>query len=258
MALDQFLKSIGLDRYDRNARIYPAFLCVLPIFVTILVWFPAAWTILGGLFSIIITSGIIFLLGQIVRYRGRLIEIKLGPRVGRAKTAALLCHKNNEIPKNTKQRYHTFLRKKGVVIPTVEEEHADPQVAFDAFRSAVDWLLTHTRPNAKTSGLLNENISYGFRRNTLGIKPVAIIVLLLIIPANAWMIFRSLDQNRIIAALVVEMMLIGALIAWVFIINSAFVEDASVAYAQRFLEQCEPKTITRNTKKTVEKVKSAT
>ena len=60
MDWDQILKANGLDRYDRNARLYPAFLCLLPLFIIIALWLPAVWTLLGGLLSLAAACGLIF------------------------------------------------------------------------------------------------------------------------------------------------------------------------------------------------------
>jgi hypothetical protein len=123
-----------------------------------------------------------------------------------------------------------------------------------SFRSAVDWLLEHTRPSAKASMLHNENIAYGFRRNLLGLKPVAIALLVVALACNAFLIVTKDDQSRMIAAGIIELLLLLALIVWLFVIRAAFVDDASLAYAQRFLAQCEN---ARNRKK-AEEIKRST
>ena len=242
MSLDEILKGSGLDRYDRTARLYPAFLCMLPIIATTIIWFPPVWTMLGGLSSIVIASGVVFLLAQVVRYQGRQVEKQLGERVGKAKTARLLSHLNSDLGKDSRARYHAFLRKKGLHIPTREQEEVDPTSARDAYRSAVDWLVKYTRPDASKSGLLSENIAYGFRRNMLGIKKASITFLLIAIGVNAYMIFHSLDQERKTAAEIVELASVTAFAVWLIVITPDFVEDASSAYATRFLEQCESRT----------------
>ena len=239
MDWNQILRSNGLDRYDRNARLYPAFLCLLPLFAVIALWLPQVWTMLGGLLSLAVACGVVFYLAQIVRYLGRKTESRLGHRVGRARSAVLLSHSDTHIVTETKARYHKYLVDHGVKVPDPEIEIKDPAAAYQAFRSAVDWLLEHTRKDAAASMLLNENIAYGFRRNLLGLKATALTLLLLAIVTNAYLIVTKADQNRMLAAGVVELLLILALIAWLYVVRPAFVEDASLAYAQRFLAQCE-------------------
>ena len=239
MDWEAFLRANGLDRYDRIARIYPALLCLLPIFVVVTLWLPQVWTLLGGVTSLVLACGLIFYLAQLVRYRGRQVEKQLGRKVGRAKTAVLLSHADPHIPADTKARYHRYLRDHGISIPDKGSETSDPVAADQAFRSAVDWLLEHTRPNAKASLLYNENIAYGFRRNLMGLKPIAVVLILLALAANTYFILTSNRHSRMVAAIVVELFLLVALGGWLYEIRSAFVEDASLAYAQRFLAQCE-------------------
>ena len=124
-------------------------------------------------------------------------------------------------------------------IPDKKIEAIDPATANQAYRSAVDWLLEHTRPNAKDFMLHSENISYGFRRNLLGLKPVALVLIVLALAANAYLVIASDDHNRMVATGVVELLLLLTLAAWLYVVRPAFVEDASLAYAQRFLAQCE-------------------
>lgn len=239
MDWDQLLRSSGLDRYDRNARLYPALLSLLPVFVVIALWLPQVWTLLGGLTSLILAFGLIFFIAQIVRYLGRRVERRLGRKVGRAKTAVLLSHADTQIPQDTKARYHKFLASHGLNIPDRAAELADPIAAHQMYRSAVDWLLEHTRPNAKASMLLNENIAYGFRRNLMGLKPVAIMLAMMATGANTYQIFTGTEQSRVIAAIAVELFFLLALGAWLYVVRADFVEDASMAYAERFLAQCE-------------------
>lgn len=256
MDWDHILKSNGLDRYDRNARLYPAFLCLLPIFVVIALWLPQVWTLLGGLVSLVLACGLVYYLAQIVRYLGRQIEKKLGNRVGRLHSATLLTHSNTQIPVDTKARYHRYLNDHGITVPDRELEMRDPSAALQGFRSAVDWLLEHTRPTAKTSMLLDENIAYGFRRNLLGLKPIAIPFTVLALAINIYFIATKDDQTRITAASVVELLLLLALIAWVMVVKPVFVEDASLAYAQRFLAQCENAQPIRKRSRTAAKKKT--
>ena len=239
MDWDAFLRSSGLDRYDRNARLYPAFLCLLPLLAVLALWLPQVWTLLGGLGSLAVACGLIFFLAQIVRYLGREVEKSLGDRVGRARSAILLSHSDTHISADTKARYHRYLLEHGIKVPDRELEIKDPAAAKQGFRSVVDWLLEHTRPTAKASMLLNENISYGFRRNLLGLKPVAVALLFLALAINAFFIATRSDQVRVVAATAIELLQILDMIVWIWVVTPSFVEDASLAYAQRFLAQCE-------------------
>ena len=240
MNLDSLLREVGLDRYDRNARLRPALLALLPALLVLAVWFPKVWTFFGTLVALIVSCGTLYFLAQLARARGRAVERALGTRAGRRHTALLLSHGDETLSAATKRRYHAFLKQHGLGLPTAEQEKADPGDAHARYRSAVDWLLEHPRPSARTPLLLDENIAYGFRRNLLGLKPVAIAILLCAMLANGLLLLRSKpDEVLLWGGLALEAAFAGALFVWIGGVSQAFVADASLSYAQRLLAQCE-------------------
>ena len=235
-----FLRSIGLDRYDLNARLRPALFVLLPVLVTALFWMPQARSFAGGIISFLSACGVLYFLSQAARQRGRAVERKLGDRVGRAHSARLLTHADDTINIETKARYHSYLRSHGRLISTRDEEAVDPREAQARARSAVDWLLEHTRPNSKTSLLFDENIAYGFRRNLLGMKPIAIVLCLLVLAAHAALLWlRPLDQETLWTGAILAVSFVVFILFWVFLVTKNFVEDASEAYALRLFSFCE-------------------
>lgn len=240
MALEAVMKEMNLDRYDRNARLRPALFTILPLLVLIAIWYPKVWSLLGAMASLLVTCGVTFLLAQLARQRGRVIEERWKPAVGRSHSAKLLSHADLTLPAATKTRYHSYLAGHGVVLPTVQQERRDPEKARDLYLSAVIWLLEHTRQNANKSLLLDENIAYGFRRNLRGLKPFALIVLTLAIGANAVLIWIGGRASSMFeAGIALEGGFLIVVLIWIFQITKAFVEDASLAYGQRLLAQCE-------------------
>lgn len=175
MGLDYFLKI--LNPYERNARIYPAFLTFIPI---------VAMT--GGVYGmdlefkstglgLLISFGVFYLAASIVRELGKRLENSLYEGWGGKPTTQMLRHRDKTIDPVTKARYHTFCAKHlGVKFPTKAEEEADPVAADDMYQSATKWLLDQTRDTKKFQLLFDENVAYGFRRNCLGIKPFAIVI----------------------------------------------------------------------------------
>lgn len=255
MTSSSFIRSLGLDRYDLNARLRPALLVVLPLILLALYWIGAK-TIMGSIAGIISACGVTYLMAQVARRRGRAVEASLGDRAGRRHSARLLTHADNTIAAETKARYHAFLVGRGLRISTVEEEKAEPGVAFERTRSAVDWLLEHTRPTAKESLLLEENIAYGFNRNLLGLKPIAIATLSLAIAAHvALMISASLGGASLVWPAMILLTLLGTVAVWILVINQDAVEDASLAYAQRLFSQCEGSEAANKVRKSSPRVK---
>lgn len=240
MALDTALKELGLDRYDRNARLRPALLTVLPLFILIVLWYPAVSTAYGAIASLLVGCGVTFLLAQLARQRGRALEMRWSPAVGKAHSATLLLHGDRQLPAASKARYRASLEARGLTLATAEEEQLDPHEALQTNISAIEWLLEATRPQAETSLLLDENIAYGFRRNLRGLKPLALLILTATSLANAFLTWRAWPtspQMEIGAAL--GLAYAAAIAGWIFGISKPFVVDASLAFARRLLAQCD-------------------
>lgn len=235
-----WLRSVGLDRYDLNARLKPALLALLPCFTVVGYWFPAARTFSGVIISLVTTCGVTYLMAQTARRRGRAIEKKLSDRAGRRHSARLLTHADLTIAADTKARYHDFLRMKGLAISTSEEESDDATKAFERARSAVDWLLEHTKPSAKSSLLFEENIAYGFHRNLLGLKPLALgIAVIALVGHIALIALHAMTETELWSGALVGVVLVALVGLWTVLVSKAAVTDASLAYAQRLFSQCE-------------------
>jgi hypothetical protein len=234
--------NFSFDKYTRQARLKPSLLVLLPAFITVAVWFPKVWTLLGGLTAILSACGLTFMLAELARYQGRQIESKMIATNGGKFTTIFLRHRDQTISSATKKSYHGLLKKKAKRgMPTTQDEDADPHSADDLYRSAVDWLLEATRSEKRFQLVRLENISYGFRRNLLGLKAPALLLLSLCIPLNVALCIRALhgDDTRFWAGCAVSSALVAALIVWIFVIRLPFVEDAGRSYALRLLAQCD-------------------
>ncbi|CCB65517.1 hypothetical protein [Hyphomicrobium sp. MC1] len=240
MPIGDHLRNIGLDRYDINARLKPALLALLPAFIVVGFWFPQARTLTGVGLGIVTTCGVTYLMAQTVRRLGRAVERSIGEQAGRLHSARLLTHSDTTFAAETKARYHAYLENNGLNISSLEEERLDPNQAFERARSAVDWLLNHTRPTAKQSLLFDENIAYGFYRNLYGIKPLAIgIVIAAATTHVALMVIAPLDATSLRTGALVAGLLVALLALWLFFVSGSVVTDASLAYAEKLFSQCE-------------------
>lgn len=239
MALDAWMKELNFDRYDRNARLRPALFTVLPILVLVAIWYPKIWNLYGALASLLITCGVTFLMAQFARQRGRQLE-SLWPTIGRLHSARLLSHSDTTISAATKARYYVYFSRHGIVLPTLQQERRNLTSANDQYISAINWLLEHTRQNSNNSLLLDENIAYGFRRNLRGLKPFALTTLVFTLCADILLIWRAGWSSPMLdSAVIFGLGVLAVALIWIFYITKSFVEDASLAYAQRLLAQCE-------------------
>ena len=240
MAIEAIMKELNFDRYDRNARLRPALFTILPMLVLVAIWYPKIWSLFGALASLLVTCGVTFLLAQLARQRGRRLEDRWKSAIGRSHSAKLLSYDDPTLPAATKARYHAYLSSHGVVLPTVQQERRDAAKAHDQYLSAVIRLLEHTRQNASKSLLLDENIAYGFRRNLRGLKPFALIILAVALAADVALVWwGGWTSPKLETGVVLGGGLALVALIWIFYITKPFVEDASLAYGQRLLAQCE-------------------
>jgi hypothetical protein len=82
-----------------------------------------------------------------------------------------LRHRDATYDPATKAGFHNFIAGKiDQPAPSPAEEAADPQTVDAYYDRGVTWLRENTRNTKKFDVLFNENVSYGFRRNLLGLK----------------------------------------------------------------------------------------
>lgn len=235
------------DAYGIRARLFPALIVVLPSSAIIALLFPATYATYSHIFtSLGLTSITLFLLAHIIRGRGRLLEKRLFENWGGFPTTVWLRHRDQNLDPITKTRYFKFLEEKvpNLKMPTVQDEIDNPKLADDYYASAVKWLLEHSRDTKKYKMLFDENVNYGFRRNTLAVKPIALIVLSVLLAVSIGSVyshddlyFEKIDTNTI-AGLV---LIVVFSVVWIFLVTKTWVKDGSDAYARALLATCEAK-----------------
>ena len=238
--MDLIAKALGLDRYERSARLYPALLSVAPVSATMFVWAPQASVLVGGGISATVTGALSLLLMRYGRSRGRAVQQHLIARNGGLESTIALRHRDRMIATASKERYHRFLRAEGVKIPSAASEAADPVKADDCYRSAADWLRSRTKDPQKFALLQADNRDYGFRRNLLGLKPLGLSLAILAFIANAGLGFCFMaDRSRFVAAAILGAGLLVAIMVWILIVTTEFVADASRSYTEQLLACCD-------------------
>jgi hypothetical protein len=232
------------DRYSLVARMYPALLLLAPIIWTVVVLIPElAVDYRKWAASILIVGSAFYLLSSLARSRGKYTEDRLLKRWGGWPTTFVLRHRDTTIDPVTKGRYHATLTGMPGVgrLPTVTEEAADPIQADHAYRSATK-LLIEARRGKTFRRLDDENASYGFRRNLLGLKWVAVCITLLVTAATALVWWASLGEPvgvstimqavrtdpRFPALLILDL---AYMVVLIFMVTRRFVEQAAYEYA---------------------------
>jgi hypothetical protein len=235
---------LGIDRYELQARVRPCFLTLAPFLIVAFGWFPEVRTIVGTVFSLLVSCGGIYLLSRHAQTIGHRLERDGSATIGRDHSAKLLSHFDERIGPETKANYHAFLKTQGsptkLRMPTRDEEAADPAMAMDCYGRAVRWLIERSREDAGKRLLLDANIAYGFSRNLLALKPLALTILVGALIGNgvwtAYVIKNTADPSP---GIIIGLVLVLMLLAWLSIVNKTALIDASQTYGERLLSLCE-------------------
>lgn len=236
------------DPYERQARLFPALLALLPLFFTVSSIYGPSVSALTNVVTVIIACGGLYLLSQVSRDRGKALEARLFAQWGGKPSTQLLQHRDPSIEAATKSRYHAFLsRKLAQALPDPSHEASDPKAADDVYQSGVRWLLNHTTDHERFQLLFKENISYGFRRNALGLKPLGLIIAIAcvvfvlwnysVVTASGWSgapLSKLPDEAWL--SLVVSLIAVGV---WVTFVTKQAVRIAAFTYAETLLRACD-------------------
>jgi hypothetical protein len=248
------------DSYSRQARLFPGLLTLFPIILTAIAWFPRLVTSSWGatLVTLGTSCGLLYGLSVLSRSRGKKVEKRLLAEWGGWPTTIWLRHRDDNLPSPVRARYHAFFAHNVplFVIPTEQQEVADPKAADAMYASAVKWLQERCR--GKTFPLVEkENAEYGFRRNLRGLKPIGLTAcfaaLLISALAILWQnepllpALARLSAKPVLAALsAVKPAALGAIcvdiaaiIGWIAIVRDGWVRSAGDQYARALLACCD-------------------
>jgi hypothetical protein len=228
------------DAYSLRARLQPALLCLLPMFITIATWFPALYKAAVALVGLAAACGLTMLLAQIARLRGRRVEERLFSLWGGEPTTAWLRHCDHHLDTNTKARYYTCLAEgiPGWEAPTLQDEYERSAETDARYDSAARWLRERTRDKGRFSILFHENVNYGFRRNLYGLKPIGTVLAALTAVLNAALLYRHPSGFPVIGVSALAFSIL-ALATWLVIVTPGWVRDAGDAYARALLASCD-------------------
>lgn len=240
------------DSYNRKARLSPALIAISPALAVMLSIFPEIVTSgLGGtVMALAVGTGLLYFAAEQARSQGKRLEPGLIAEWGGWPTTLWLRHRTNHLSGVTRARYHAFLTQSipGLTLPTAAQEAADPAHADDCYRSATEWLKEQSRGKAPL--VPRENISYGFRRNLLGLRTFGLTMCVVSLAGGCFFLWLSAGmpkvaplQSMFAAANGLQKgalsFAVVALCAWPLIVTRPWVREAADAYAQALLGYCD-------------------
>ncbi len=228
------------DGYERKARLYPAFVLLIPVAATIIAILSAKLSALQSAGATLVACGGAFLLSQLARDAGKKREKGLFARWGGMPSVAIFRHRDTRLDTITKARYHKKLASlvKGAKAPSIAEENADPAGADQTYTAWSTYLRVNTRDTKKFTLLFQENVNFGYRRNLWGLRSVGLITSALsCVIAAAWCYqrFRTTGgfSEELAGAFVLALVF---LLLWIFRFSSDWVRIPADAYAERLAE----------------------
>lgn len=231
------------DRYAWHARILPSLITLLPVALLGLSWLPRIEDSIKPALALVVGAGTLFLVAQISRDLGKVVEQRLVAKWGEMPTTIFLRNRDCTLETVTKARYHRKLSNlmDDLAMPTLESECKNPQAADQVYVACARYLLSKTR-DPKTFPLLQtENIYYGFRRNLLGLKPIGVVLAVFGAGGTFWKNWSQFTAGHpaLPAAVGCFILTIALLCLWIFFINEQLVRRGADAYAIRLLETIE-------------------
>jgi len=231
-----------MDKYSLNARIYPIVLLLLPLIVLGIAYSISYKSYIEAITSLGISGVFVYLFSNLGRDKGKQLEPSLWKLWGGAPTTQIFSFDNEIIPLDIKLRYHKKLNK---LFPlqfktSPDFEKSNPDKSKDAYESWTNYLISQTRDLEKFSLLFKENISYGFRRNLLGLKLYGIVFNIITLLGNyLWQAFTLGFQNILVYPkefYLSEAILLILMSFWIFIVKKNWVKIPAFAYAERLIE----------------------
>lgn len=227
-----------LDPYSLRARLQPALLAIAPLLICGFALAPSAWEPARSIFAVAGGLGGAVFLSQIARDLGKQLEPRLYRAWNGKPSLAMLRHRDERVPVETKRRYHAALaRAIGRPMPSAQQESDNATAADDIYEAANAWLLANTRDAAEYRLLFAENMNYGFRRNLLALKPTAVVFFLTAFAALLlafWQGWPTMASRNLLLLGLAGVIIYAALL--LLIVRRSWVKRAADAYAIRLLE----------------------
>jgi hypothetical protein len=217
-----------LDTYALKARVAPAVIAGAPaLLLTGASVFDLSTT--GTLFGLVVGAGGILVCG-LVRGKGLRIQPRLWSGWGGPPATQRMRWSQND-PEVVARRHGQVEAATGEILPSEIEEKQDPRKADRRYSDAVEILREKTR-TSDFAPLASENAEYGFRRNCLGIRPIAIAVAVAVGTASVALILIDGSARFWVDGGVA----IAAALGWWKLVAPEWVRSAAELYADRLME----------------------
>lgn len=234
----------ALDPYSVKARYYPALLATIPSLAALAILISSSRFALTTIVASAAIPVLIFASADIARRLGKRIEERIYKESGGKPSVVMLRYSDTTFDEASKDQYRAFLGSKiHQPVPTKQQEERDPKAGDAFYERGGAWLRENTRDVKKFSILFAENITYGFRRNLLGLKWPALILNLALVLLSCVFLYTKApldtEEETTLRLLVVLALAIIHSFYMTFAVSKESVIDASRIYARQLILACE-------------------
>ncbi len=233
-----------LDVYTLRARLLPAILGAAPALAALLLLISWKSFELSNVVSILATLALVFGLSDWARRAGKELEPQIYAEMGGKPSVTMMYRGDASIDEVSKDRYRKFLAGKvNRPEPTLQVETSNPAPANAFYELTGTWLRENTRDTKRFPILFSELVTYGFRRNLLGIKLPALVLNVLIVLICAGLVgYRwPVNSGDELTARIIVVLVVAAVHALYFlcVVKRDAVKTAAKTYARQLILSCE-------------------
>lgn len=225
-----------LDPYSRRARLAPALLAAVPAVGFLVVGAISVKTPTGA--GSLVLGAVALVICGLVRDAGRRLQPALWESWGGSPTVRRLRWRTEDDHEAVRQLHSDLSSVLGRALPSVASEMSDPVAADRQYEAAVAVLRERTRDSRRFRLVFMENAEYGFRRNALGLRPVALTISIVALVASVLLgIFGPGDLgNRVARWLPCGAISLVAAAFWWWVVGPDWVRRSADIYADRLFE----------------------
>jgi len=231
------------DAYSLRARLFPAIITAAPALAALILLISWKSFELSNATATLAIVVLLFAIADFARERGRGVERRLFANHQGMPSIVMFRRSDATIDSGSKERYRLFLASKlGRRAPSAEQESADQGAADTFYEQCGVWLRQNTRDTKKFTLLFTENVTYGFRRNLLGVKWLALGLNALVVGICVVLLWRiswvlETDQGKRIC---VVLLVAAAHAAYMLVaVRASAVWDAGRGYGRELILSCE-------------------
>jgi hypothetical protein len=219
------------DTFVLRTRVQPALLASLSAVATILLLWPSSPLL--RVVPAVGAVGVLYLAAELTRSGGKRVEARLKERWDGLPAQAALRLAGSTDPNVTARRRQIVEGLLGRPLPSRQQETGHKHKADRAYDAAIRELIPRVRGADKDPLLHSENITYNFRRNALGCRPLALACAAATGAADIAAIVLDHHRGTAIIALAVTALCAGV---WTLAVTDQWVREAADVYATRLYE----------------------